>query len=135
MLYLWLKAAHVASVLIFIGGLMAQTLAVATLWEGASNLHRAIERWDQRVTTPAMLSTWLFGILLAVKGAFFTSGWLAVKLAIVVFLSGMHGIQSGRLRRALRDRSVRAKRIYLSTPAIVAFGALAIAVLAVIKPF
>ncbi len=135
MLYLWLKGAHVASVLIFVGGLFVQSLATASLWSGTNHLHKAIEIWDRRVTTPALLATWLFGVLLAIKGEFFPSGWLIIKLMLVVMLSGLHGVQSGRLRRFLMDRSAKAKITDCYTPIAVGVCVVAIAILAVVKPF
>ena len=134
MAYLWLKAAHVASVLIFIGGLFAQCLATSNLWDGTGPLHSLIERWDRRVTTPAMFATWMFGVLLAVEGAFVTSGWLLAKLAFVVLLSGLHGVQAGRLRRSLRDRSATVRPTYPFGPAIVSGSVIAIVILVVTKP-
>lgn len=134
MFYLWLKAGHVASVLVFIGGLFAQCLATSNLRDRAGPLHVLIERWDRRVTTPAMLITWLFGVLLAAEGAFVTSGWLIIKLAIVVLLSGLHGVQAGRLRRSIKGLKVSERPSYPLRPALVGGGLVAIAILAVTKP-
>lgn len=55
----WLKAAHVAAVLIFIGGLFAQAIGVAAGANGETRTVHLVALWDQRVTLPAMLTTWL----------------------------------------------------------------------------
>ena len=135
MFYLALKAAHVVSVIVFVGGLIAQSLAVANLWMGTGHLHLAVERWDRRVTMPAMLSTWLFGMLLAMQGAFFSSGWLAAKLMIVVALSGLHGIQAGLLRRSLSGPPAATGYLQTLAPKVVAGGVILVVTLVVIKPF
>jgi len=133
--YLALKAAHVVSVIVFVGGLIAQSLAVANLWMGTGHLHLAVERWDRRVTTPAMLATWLFGMLLAMQGAFFSSGWLVAKLMIVVALSGLHGIQAGLLRRSLIEPPAATGYLQTLAPKVVTGGVILIVTLVVIKPF
>lgn len=135
MLYVWIKALHVASVLIFVGGLVAQTLAVASPQVGSGSLLKSVERWDRRVTTPAMLTTWLFGVIIAAKGGFVTSGWLIAKLAIVVALSGLHGVQSGRLRRSLNGQTAEVQDAQIKAPAFLLMALVMIAVLVVAKPF
>lgn len=133
--YSWLKAFHVAAVLMFVGGLVAQTIAVANLDRATRPALAAVERWDKRVTMPAMLATWLLGVVIAVQGDFFSSGWLMAKLAIVVALSGLHGVQSGRLRRAVSGSPAGAHEMPQRAPILVFLGLAAIATLAVAKPF
>ncbi|WP_187301294.1 CopD family protein [Aureimonas sp. AU20] len=130
-----MKALHVASVLIFVGGLVAQTVAIASLRIETGSTLEAVERWDRRVTTPALFATWLLGIVIAVQGAFFTSGWLMAKLAIVLALSSLHGIQAGRLRRAVYGQPGAIRRMTDRMPLFVLMALIAIAILAVAKPF
>src|SRR5215831_869306 len=109
MVYLWLKALHIAAVLIWIGGLLiaAITIGALSLSKGAAEalgrtavldmMVRDIVRWDQRVTAPAMVFVWGVGLTLAMQGAWFPSLWLIIKLVLVVVLSALHGILSGTL--------------------------------------
>lgn len=134
-LYPWLKALHVAAALGFVGGVLAVSVFLAATFaeaEGAAvpALARAVRRWDQAVTTPAMLLVWAFGLALAVTGHWLADIWLQAKLVFVVVLSGLHGVQSGRLRRLAGGASVPSLR---SAPFVMAC-VLAIAVLAVVKP-
>src|SRR3954471_11449981 len=46
------------------------------------------------VTTPFMVLTWILGVTLAIKGAWFGAGWLSAKLFFVVVLSAIHGMQT-----------------------------------------
>ncbi|TGX53424.1 hypothetical protein E5A73_11310 [Sphingomonas gei] len=135
MVYLWLKGVHVAAVLIFVGGLFAQSLGIAAQARGGAETLRIIARWDRLVTVPAMLMVWLSGTLVAATGAWFSSHWLWTKLIFVVALTGLHGIQSGRLRRLWpgerQGPAARPPRV----PAAVALAVAIIAVLAVAKPF
>jgi putative membrane protein len=131
--YSWLKALHVACALLFVGGLVANSLILvagpaATHWTPPLTLR--LRRWDQAVTTPALLGLWAFGIGLAVSGGWFTHGWLQAKLVLVVFLSAIHGLQSGQVRRLVLGHGVEPLRaLALVVPAVIT-----ITVLAVIKP-
>jgi putative membrane protein len=131
--YLGLKAAHVACVLIFVGGLFSQSFAVAAGRRGDAATVALLSRWDGRVTVPAMLLVWLSGALLATEGAWFASHWLWAKLVIVVGLTGLHGVQSGRLRR-LRNGADRQAGSFVPV-GIVAVAVALIALLVVAKPF
>lgn len=130
--YLWLKAAHVACVLVFVGGLFSQSLAVAAGSRGDAEM---VARWDGRVTVPAMLLVWLSGALLAVEGAWSTSHWLWVKLVVVVALTGLHGVQSGRLRRLRNGAGQQGDTRSFSSMGVVALAVALIAILVVAKPF
>ncbi len=131
--YIWLKAAHVGAALLFVSGVAATSLTLAllsTLPRDSRQFVAGIRRYDRWVTVPAMISVWLFGTGLAVSGAWFGQGWLNAKLGFVVLISGLHGIQSGRLRRIEAGASPAAARFL----PLVLFAATAIAVLAVAKP-
>ena len=133
-LYPWMKALHVAAALAFTGGVLAVSVFLAAVRggdAGAGSIARGIRRWDQAVTTPAMLLVWALGLTLATTGHWFADGWLQVKLGFVLVLSGLHGVQSGRLRRLAGGGEARPSR-----GAPIAIGcAVAIALLAVAKPF
>ncbi|WP_414448034.1 CopD family protein [Burkholderia sp. 22PA0099] len=134
MLYPWLKALHVAAALMFVGGVSAGALCLSAAPHaaGAQALAAVLERWDRYVTTPAMLLVWGLGLGLATMGHWFDSGrWLIVKLVLVVLLSGLHGVQSGRLSALRRGAAARPWR---AAPAVVVLVA-GIAMLAVVKPF
>ncbi len=128
-----MKALHVASAVVFAGGVLAVSVFLAAApadLQNSSSFARTVRRWDQAVTTPAMLLVWAFGLTLAITGHWFSGFWLQAKLAFVLVLSGIHGVQSGRLRRLAGGTAVPSLR---SSP-IVLGCIVVIAVLAVIKP-
>lgn len=133
-IYPWLKALHVAAALTFIGGLLAVSVFLAAVPDGdagRADMARSIRHWDRRVTTPALLSVWPFGLTLAITGGWFVDIWLQTKLMLVLILSGLHGVQSGRLRRLAAGGETRPLRL---APVATACT-IAIALLAVVKPF
>jgi putative membrane protein len=133
--YLWVKAVHVASVLLFIGGLFSQAFAVVAGQRGDAGTVALVSRWDSRVTVPAMLCVWLTGAAIAAEGAWFGSPWLWVKLGFVLALTGLHGIQAGRLRRLRRDERLQIRMQAVHIAAFIACSAACIALLVVVKPF
>lgn len=140
-MYLWLKAAHVLAVLLFVGGTLPLLLAGAALGtrapgqtEAAGSLRAVVRWWDARVTLPAMVAAWGFGLWIAIAGGWFASAWLLPKLALVVVISGLHGVLAGRLRRF----DAEALPASIRPPPVLAAATLAsilsIVVLAVVKP-
>jgi uncharacterized membrane protein len=136
-LYPYIVAAHVTSVVFLIGGMLMHERFVreVDLFPTAeqSRMLGAILRLDRQVISPALLLTWTFELILAFWLGWFSSPWLQVKLVVVTALSALHGVQSGRLRRSVRDgsgvRSIRGAGVGIVV------GMAAIATLAIVKPF
>ena len=140
-MYLWLKAAHVVSVLLFVGGTLALLLAGTALGtrrmgeeDPAASLRAAVRWWDTRVTLPAMVGAWGFGLWIAISGGWFSEVWLQAKLLLVILISGLHGTLAGRLRRfdpEAAETNVRPTPLL----AILTLGSVTgIVVLAIVKP-
>ena len=127
-IYPWLKALHVAAALIFVGGVLSVSVFLHASKDAAAA--RTVRHWDQRVTAPAMLLVWALGLALGLTGHWFADLWLQAKLVLVLVLSGIHGVQSGRLRKLAGGKEIAAPR----TGWLVLGCVVAIAVLVVIKP-
>lgn len=137
MIYLWLKALHVAAVLVWSGGLLVAALATAVAARPAedTSMIAAIRRFDARVTSPAMFVVWAAGLALAVLGQWFPSPWLIVKLGIVVALSTLHGVLAATLRGLGQCDVPQPAAQLRHAPVAVVASLMAIAVLVVVKPF
>jgi uncharacterized membrane protein len=139
-LYPWLKALHVAAAITFVGGVLAALVTLRPLLgDGTSSLEesgtvRSLRAWHREVTTPAMLIVWALGIVLALQGGWFTSLWLQAKLALVMVLSAIHGVQSGALRRLAGGSALRMQGLWFSGRLTIVLVA-GIAILVIIKPF
>ncbi|MEO1018179.1 MAG: CopD family protein [Pseudomonadota bacterium] len=99
MIYVLTKAAHLVSLFVWIGGMVA--VAVSLRFPALTLMER-LKAYDRAVTTPAMILAWSFGILLAVQGGWFSQSWLGLKILLVLVFSGLHGALAGRLRRATK---------------------------------
>ncbi|MBY6264089.1 hypothetical protein EI613_19515 [Azospirillum sp. 412522] len=141
MIYLWLKAFHIVSVTVWIGGMFVAAIAVAALSAskslpgapGRGDLIGAVRRWDRWATSPAMLLAWLFGLAVATQGGWFGARWLMMKLVFVVALSGLHGMLSGTLRKLARTDAPPSPASGHALPAIVG-ATVVIVLLVVVKP-
>jgi protoporphyrinogen IX oxidase len=139
-LYPWLKALHVAAAITFVAGVLAALVTLRPLLgdnttsQEESGTVRSLRAWHREVTTPAMLIVWAFGIVLALQGGWFTALWLQAKLALVVVLSAIHGVQSGALRRLAGGSALRLPGLRSSARLTIVLVA-GIVILAIIKPF
>jgi putative membrane protein len=68
----------------------------------------------KQITTPAMIATWVFGILLVLTpGAVdWHAAWWWTKLICVVLMSGFHGACSKWRKNFLNDANVKPERFY-----------------------
>lgn len=140
--YLLVKALHIALMLFWVAGMVVQgfVLAVAAKLPGPALPQelawlRLLRKGERLLTTPAMVGALASGVYLASSAGWFGSGWLSAKLALVLLLAAVHGMQAGRLRRlaeAAGDANeagrVRLMPVVLAAPVL-------IILLAVMKPF
>ena len=128
---------HLVAVPLFVSGALVTALILPSLGRGEPTPQRQAERrrvrrWNLFLTTPAMLVVWIAGLSLAIEGGWFAAGWLQAKIALVVMLSGLHGIQSGRLRRL--DRRDGTAPVPAWPVPVILLLAVAIVTLAITKP-
>lgn len=128
MTYDLLKSAHVVAMVIWMGGTIAAPAIAAALPTDAAgrDARAALFGWYRRVVTPAMIATLALGLTLAQLAGWFSAGWLQAKLVLVLGMTALHGVISGRLRRgALMDAAGRARLVRLSALGVVALAGIA----------
>lgn len=83
---------------------------------------------------PSLVLLWMPGLWVAHRAGWFDAGWLHVKLALVLAVSGLHGWVSGALRRLAKTPPVAPPRIiWIAFPLSLASFA-AIVWLVLVKP-
>ncbi|WP_306030366.1 protoporphyrinogen oxidase HemJ [Stappia sp. MMSF_3263] len=141
MLYLWLKAFHIISVIAWMAGMFylprlfvyhAETPTGTPQSETFKVMER---RLLKAIITPAMIATWVFGLWVAYEGGFFSSGWLHAKLAVVLAMSGLHGYLAKCVRVFAADANTRTSRHYRIVNEIPTAFMVIIVILVVLKPF
>ena len=141
MMYAWIKAFHIVSVMIWIGGMLIMALALQVAQRSVlersseSRLLQAVRRWDQRVTSPALGLAWVLGIALVYFGQWHTATWLVVKLVFVLMLSALHGMQSAHLRRLADAPEMTTPALLKNSGLLTIIAVIVIAVMVVLKPF
>jgi len=139
--YLWIKAGHVIFVIFWIAGLFLLPRFYVYHQEsppGSEEERRWIDREAKLrkiILTPSMVVVWVLGLLLAVSGGWFQSGWLHAKLLVVLGLSAYHGYMVGygrKLAQGSRPASGKALRIMNEVPGI---ATVIIVILVIVKPF
>jgi putative membrane protein len=90
----------------------------------------------KQIATPAMLSSWLFGILLILTpGAIsWSAGWWWVKFIGVILMSGFHGALSKWRRDFLNDRNQKPERFYRVANEIPTVLMLVIVFMVIVQP-
>lgn len=127
-MYEGLKSAHVVAMVIWVGGMIVAPSVAVTLPDDAAgqSARTALFAWFRRIVTPAMIVTLALGLWLAQWAGWFTSGWLQAKLALVLVMTALHGVLSGRLRRgALLNGERRAGLARLSVASAVGLAGIA----------
>ena len=91
----------------------------------------------KQIMTPAMISTWVFGILLVLTPGIitWTEGWWYVKLVSVLLLSGFHGATSKWRKDFLNDRNRRRERFYRFANEVPTVLMVVIVIMVIVKPF
>ena len=141
MLYLWLKAFHVIAVIAWMAGMLyLPRLFVyhcdAPVGSQQSETFKVMERRLMKaIINPAMIATWVLGLILVWQGGWITSGWLHAKLALVIALSAVHGIYVRRLKEFTADRNTRPTRYYRILNEVPTVMMIIIVILVIVKPF
>ena len=133
---------HVSADIVFVGGLLAAALVSTALSFQTTpellkeqRLIAGVRRWHRSVTSTALVLAWVCGIWLALQAGWFASGWLQVKLVLVLALSALHGLLSAALRRAGAPAPAVPARAWRVTPVLALVAVAAIVWLALMKPF
>ena len=90
-----------------------------------------------KITTPAMIASWAFGLTLVFLGAvnWAHDGWFHAKLILVLALSAYHGLLAVWTKDFALDRNTRSARFYRIANEIPTILMIFIVILAVVRPF
>ncbi|MGH8486396.1 MAG: protoporphyrinogen oxidase HemJ [Pseudomonas sp.] len=141
MLFLWIKALHIVSVVCWFAGLfyLPRLFVYHAQSEDSISKERFItmERKLYRgIMGPAMIATFVFGIwLLSLTPGFLSQGWMHAKLTLVILLTGYHHMCGAQLKRFARGENTRSHVFYRWFNEVPVLILLAVVILVVVKPF
>jgi len=141
-LYDWIKALHVISIIAWMAGLLylprlfVYHCEVAAGSEASETFKVMERRLLRAIMNPAMIAAWIFGItLLVLNPGWFEMGWIHAKLAFVVGLTAVH-MMMARWRRAFaEDRNQRPQRFFRIMNEVPTLLMIGIVIFVVVKPF
>ncbi|MBT9373095.1 CopD family protein [Rhizobium sp. CSW-27] len=136
MLYFIIKGLHVASDIIWVGGMLINAFVIAMVPPPIrGGVIMVLRRYDRLVTTTALGGAWLFGLILAFGYIGFSGGWLHLKLLIVIMLSALHGMQSAWMRRMEANPLLDPPAFVSKGMPVVLISVIVVVLLAIVKPF
>ncbi len=141
MLYLVLKSLHIIAVIAWMAGMLylprlyvyhADTKPGSPQSETFKIMERRLLR---AIINPAMIATWILGLILAYLGGYWLQGWFIAKLALVLALSGVHGAFSRWRKDFEADRNTRPARFYRVWNEVPTLLMIGVVFLVVLRPF
>jgi putative membrane protein len=135
-------AAHFIGLALWMGGgVVAASVAGLALSEGGEGKETALRAARKAViywATPGMLIAWAGGLTVLIPdfGAIYASaGWMHAKLTLLVVLTAVTGVFTGRLRRAASGQKASGPGPFNVLGLVLAVGLVLVVVLAKLKPF
>ena len=142
-LYPWTKALHVIAMVAWMAGMLylprlyvyhCEVVPGSIEGERFKVMERRLLR---QIINPAMIATWIFGVLLALTPGVLDWGWhwWHVKLTAVILLSGFHGMLSRWRRDFLADRNIRPQKFYRMANEVPTLLLVVIVIMVIVRPF
>ena len=139
----WVKALHIISVMAWMAGLLYLPRlfvyhAGVEVGSAQAETFKVMERRLYKgIMTPAMSATWVFGLWLAFGFGIvdFSMGWVWLKAALVIAMSGYHGYLGRLLRDFAAGRNTRSSRFFRAINEIPTVIMIVIVIAVVVKPF
>ncbi len=141
--YPWTKAFHVIAMVAWMAGMFyLPRLFVyhCNVVPGSAEGERfkvMERRLLKQIINPAMIATWLFGVLLLVTPGVIDWAWhwWQVKFAAVLLMAGFHGMAVGWRRDFLEDRNTRPQRFYRIANEVPTLLLVVIVIMVLVRPF
>lgn len=139
----WVKALHVISVIAW----MAGSLYLPRLFvyhadaEPGSEKSETFKIMERRllkgILNPAIVASWVFGLWLVIgfQAVSFADGWVWVKAAFVLALSGYHGWLARNVKIFASDANTRSARYFRFANEIPTVMMIVIVVMVIVRPF
>ena len=140
-MYLWLKALHIIAVISWMAGMLylPRLFVYHAAAEPGSEQSETFKVMERRllkfIMLPAMIVTWLVGIVLVLQGQFFGAAWFQIKFALVLAMTILHGMFTQWVREFAFDRNRRKQKFYRIVNEIPTILMILIVVLVAVKPF
>jgi putative membrane protein len=141
--YPWIKMLHIVSVISWMAGMFYLPRLFVYHAERAkpgSELDETFQIMETKllrlIMTPAMIASWVFGLILIGLGAFdWGAAWSWIKLVSIIAMTGMHGWLSVRRKEFAAGTNTRTGRSYRIANEVPTVLMLIIVIAVVVRPF
>lgn len=139
--YLWIKAVHVIAIISWMAGLLyLPRLFVyhtqASPGSEASETFKVMERrLLKAIMTPAMVLSWVLGMVMATEGGLFDHSWFHLKFIMVLGLTGAHIFLMHCKDAFAYDRNTRSERFFRVLNEVPTLLMIGIVILVIVRPF
>jgi putative membrane protein len=140
-MYLWIKAFHIIAVISWMAGMLylprlfVYHAGVAPGSEQSETFKIMEQRLYKFIMMPAMIVTWVLGIVLVLQGQFLGSTWFHIKIVLVLAMTVVHGLFGQWTHEFDHDRNTRSQKFYRIANEIPTVLLIVIVILAAVKPF
>ncbi len=139
-MYAWVLALHLISIISWMVGLLylPRLFVYHVDAELGSELSETLKTMERRllraIMTPAMISSWISGIWLAVLTGAHSEIWFHIKLTLTVFLSASHMAMASWRKEFASDQNTRSARFYRVANEVPTLLMIATVILVIVKP-
>lgn len=140
MMYEWIKALHVVSIIAWMAGLLylPRLYVYHCKAEAGSDLAKTLKVMERRllraIMNPAMIASWGFGLWLMVLIEAWTLPWFHAKLLAVLLMTGAHMAMAKWRKDFEADRNQRSEKFYRIVNEVPTLLMIAVVILVIVKP-
>ena len=140
-MYLWLKALHIVAVIAWMAGMLylPRLFVYHSAARPGSELSETLKTMERRllnfIMVPAMMVTWIVGILLLLQGGWLGAGWFHVKFVAVIVMTILHGLFAHWVNEFRAERNRHSAKFFRIINEIPTALLIVIVILVVVKPF
>ncbi len=139
--YLWVKAFHIIAVIAWMAGMLYLPRlyvyhCAAEPGSPQSETFKVMERRLLRaIINPAMIATWILGVLLVAHSDLWAAGWMHAKFALLVAMQVVHAGFARWRRQFAADGNRHTARFYRIMNEVPTVLMIAIVFLVILRPF
>jgi protoporphyrinogen IX oxidase len=140
-LYSWLLALHIIAFVAWMAGMLylPRLYVYHTGAAKGSELSETFKVMERRllrgIINPAMIGTWILGLLLAWQGHHWGEGWFHAKLVLLLCMQLTHAAYARWRRQLAADDNRHGRDFYRAMNEVPTLLLIGIVLLAVLKPF
>ena len=140
--FIWYKTIHVISVISWMAAIfyLPRLFAYHSKVEIGSEIDKTFQVMERRllkiIMTPAMLSTYIFGLLTAYVYGFVALGvWFHIKMLAVLGLTIMHGVCAKWVKDFAKGENKHSEKFYRMANEVPTILMIVAVTMVIVKPF